>query len=72
MLARDAKYTGEIKSGMDMAQAAFNTKQQLYTSRLYLNIIKKLVKSCIWNIAWHNAETWTLQQVDEKYLGNFK
>jgi hypothetical protein len=72
MLTSDAKYTCEIKSGMDMAQAAFNTKKKLYTSKLYLNVIKKLVKCCIWNIALCDVDTWTLRKVDEKYLESLK
>jgi hypothetical protein len=72
VLTRGAKYTFEIKSRTDKAQAAFNTKKELYTRKLYLNVIKKLVKHFIWNMAWHDAETWTLRTVDEKYLGSFK
>jgi len=45
VLTRDAKYTCEIKSGMDMAQAAFNTKKKLYTRKLYLNLVKKLLNA---------------------------
>ena len=72
MLTRDAKYTCEIKSGMDTAQATFNTKKNLYFSKLYLDLLKKLVKRCTWNIALCGAETWTLRKVDEKYLESFK
>jgi hypothetical protein len=56
---------------MDMAQAAFNTKK-LHTSKLYLNAIKKPVTRCSWNMAWHDAETWTLREVGEKYLESFE
>jgi hypothetical protein len=57
---------------MDMAQAAFNTKKKLYTSKLYLYVIKKRIKRCIWNIALCGVDTWTLRKVDEKYLESFK
>jgi hypothetical protein len=57
---------------MDMATAAINTKKNLYTSKLYLNLLKKLAKRCIWNVALHDAETWTLRKVDKKYLECFE
>ena len=40
----------------------------LFTSKLDLNLRKKLVECYIWNIALCGAETWTLQTVDQKYL----
>jgi hypothetical protein len=55
---------------MDMAQAGINMNKNVYTSKLYLNLLKKLVKQCILNIrvALHDAEIWTLRKVNEKYL----
>jgi hypothetical protein len=43
----------------------------LFTSKLDLNLRKKLVKCCIWSIALYGAETWTLWKVDQKYLESF-
>jgi hypothetical protein len=40
-------------------------------SQLDLNVRKKLVKCCIWCIALHGAETWTLRKVDQKYTESF-
>jgi hypothetical protein len=54
-----------------MAKAVFNMKI-LFTSKLDLNLRKKLVKCHIWSIALHCAETWTLRQVDQKYLQSFE
>jgi hypothetical protein len=53
----------EIKSRTAMAKAAFN-KKTLFTSKLDLNLKKKLVKCYIWSIALYGAETWTLRKVD--------
>ena len=47
-------------------KAAFNKKKTLFTSKLGLNLRKKLVKSYIMHIALYGAETWTLQKVDQK------
>jgi len=44
------------------AKAAFNKKKTLFTSKLGLNLRKKLVKCYIMHIALHGAETWTLQK----------
>jgi hypothetical protein len=54
-----------------MKKAAFNKKKTLFTSKLDLNLRKKLVKCYIWSIALCCAETWTLRKVDQKYLESF-
>ena len=51
-----------------MVKAANNMKKTLFTSKLNLNLRKKLVKCCIWSTALYGAEIWTLQKVDQKYL----
>jgi hypothetical protein len=68
----DASSTREIKSRIAMAKAAFNKKKTLFTSKLDLNLRKKLVKCYIWSVALHGAETWTLRKVDQKYLESFE
>jgi len=64
--------TCEIKSRLAMAKAAFNTKKALFTSKLDLNLRKKLVKCYIWSMAIYGAETWTLRAADQKYLESFE
>jgi hypothetical protein len=64
MITNDASCTCEIKSRIAMAKAAFNEKKNLFTSKLDLNLRKKLVKCYIWSIALYGAETWTLRKVD--------
>ena len=44
MLTEDERCTCEIKSGLAMAKAAFNKKKNHFTSKLDLNLRKKLVK----------------------------
>jgi hypothetical protein len=49
-----------------MAKAAFNNKKTLLTSKLDLELRKKLVKCYYtWNIALYGAETWTLRKLDQ-------
>jgi hypothetical protein len=72
MTTNDARCTREIKSRIAMAKAAFNKKKDLFTSKLDLNLRKKLVKCYIWSIALYGAETWTLWKMDQKYLESFE
>ena len=60
--------TCEIKSRIVTAKAAFNKKKTLLTSKLDLNLRKKVVKCYIWSTALYGAETWTLREADQKYL----
>jgi hypothetical protein len=61
MITNDARCTREIQSRIAMEKAAFNKKKTLFTSKLDLNLSKKLVKCYIWSIALYCAETWTLR-----------
>jgi hypothetical protein len=71
MITQDGRCTREIKCRIAMAKAAFNRKNTLCTSKLDLNLRKKLAKCCIWSIALCGAEKWTLRKVDQKYLESF-
>jgi hypothetical protein len=55
-----------------MAEAACNKKKALFTSKLDLNLMKKLVACYIWSIGFYGAETWTLREVDQKYVKSFE
>ena len=43
-----------------------------FTSKLDLNLGKKLVKCYIWNMALYGAKTWTLRVADQKHLESFE
>jgi len=72
MLTNDGRCTCETKSRIAMAKAAFNKKKTLFTSKLDLNLRKKLIKCYIWSMAFYGAETWTLRAEDQKYLESFE
>ena len=74
MLTNDGRCTCEIKSRIAMAKAAFNKKKKtnLFTSKLDLNLRKKLVKCYVWSMALYGAETRTLQATDQKCLESFE
>ncbi|PNF32598.1 hypothetical protein B7P43_G18093 [Cryptotermes secundus] len=72
LLTDDGRCTCEIKSRIAMAKAAFSKKKNLFTSKLDLNLRKKLVKCYVWSIALYGAETWTLRAIDQKHLESFE
>jgi len=51
-----------------MAESSFNRERLFFTSKLDLNLRKKLVKCYIWSIALCGSETWSFRKVDQKYL----
>ena len=68
MLTEDGRCTCEIKSRIAMAKATFNKKKNIFTSKLDLNLRRKLVKFYVWSMALYGAETWTLRATDQKRL----
>jgi len=48
MITKDARCTRETKSRTALAETVFNKKKPLFTSKLDLNLRKKLVKCYIW------------------------
>jgi hypothetical protein len=58
----DAGYTHGIRFRIDMAKAAFRKKKKLFTSKLELNLRKKLIKCCIWSTALYGNETWDISE----------
>ena len=67
MLTNDGRCTREIKSRIGMANVVFNKNKTLFTSKLDLDLRKKLIKCYIWSMALYGAETWTLRAADQKY-----
>jgi hypothetical protein len=63
MITNDARCRREIKARIAMIKAGFNKKKTPFTRKLDLELRKKLVKSYIWNIALHGAETRTLSEI---------
>jgi hypothetical protein len=71
LITNDARCTHGIKYRTAMARVALN-KNRLFTSKLDLNVMKKLVKCYIWGMALYGAEPWTLWRVDLQYLESFE
>jgi hypothetical protein len=72
MITNDARCTREMKARIAMAEAAFSKKKTVSTSKLDLELRKKLVKCYIWSIALYGAKSWTLQKLYQKCLESFE
>ena len=55
-----------------MAKAALNKKKTLFTSKLDLNLMKKLMKLYTRSIALYGAKTLTVLKLGQKYVESFK
>jgi hypothetical protein len=71
-MINDSRHTRDTETRITMENAAFNRKKTLFTSKLDLNLRKKLVKCCIWSIKMYGADTWTLWKIHQKYLERFE
>ena len=72
VLTRDGYGTREVKMRIAFAKEPFNRKMSLLTSKLNIDLKKKLVRCYVWSIALYGAETWTLRKLDRKYLESFE
>jgi hypothetical protein len=68
ILTNDVRCTCENKYSIAMAKGAINKTRDLFTSKLDLEVRKKLVKCYIWSMALYGAETGKLRAVDQKHL----
>jgi hypothetical protein len=65
-LTNDGRCTCEIKSRNVTAKAAFNKKTLFTTSKLDLNLRKKLVKCYTWNLALYMVCPESIQPINIK------
>ena len=57
MLTRNGYCTREIKMKIVMAKEPFNRKLSLLTSKLNIELRKKLVRCYVWSIALYGSKT---------------
>jgi len=60
-----------MKLNIGLSRQRQQLTRRMFTNKMDLNLTKKLVKCYTWSIAMYGAETWTLQQVDQKNLEIF-
>ena len=62
----------EIKMRIAMTKEAVDRKISLFKSKLNIELRKKLVWCYVGIIAFYGSESWTLRQLEQKYLENFE
>ena len=62
----------EIKMRIAIAKETINRKISHLTSKLNIELRKKLVRCYVWGIALFGSETWTLRKLEQKYLESFE
>ena len=67
MLTRDGYCTREIKIRIAIAKKKKLSKKCHLTSKLNIELEKKLVRCYVWSIALYGSETWTLRTFERKY-----
>ena len=72
VLTKDVYCTRKFKTRIVMAKEAFYRKIALLTSKLNIELRKKLVRCYVWSIALYRSEIWILRKLESKYLENFK
>ena len=72
MLTDGGMCTCETKSKIVMAKAAFNKKKNYFTSKLDLNLRKKLLRCYVCSMALYDAEIWTLRATVRKRLERYE
>ena len=53
-----------MKHSVAIATATFNRKKAPFSSKLDLNLTKKLTTFCNWSIALYGAENWIFLKID--------
>jgi hypothetical protein len=59
------------KSGIQQEEDFAPTNSTFFTIKVDLNVRREQVQCYIWSMALCGAETWTLREVDQKYLESF-
>jgi hypothetical protein len=72
VLTRDGYCPREIKKRIVFAKEAFNRQMLLLTSKLNIELKKKLLRCYVWSIALYGSDTWTLRKLERKYLESFE
>jgi hypothetical protein len=66
------KYLGSMLTNDGRCNCEIKSRIALFTSKMDLELRKKLAQCYIRSVALCGAETWTLQAVDQKHLESFE
>jgi len=72
VISEDGYCEKDVRCRITMAKNAFMEKKKLLTSKLNMDLKKRIIKSTIWGVALYAAETWTLTETSRKKLEAFE
>jgi len=72
VISEDGYCEKDVRCRITMAKNAFMEKKKLLTSKLNMDLKKRIIKSTIWGVALYAAETWTLTETLRKKLEAFE
>jgi hypothetical protein len=70
-LTNDGRCTVKLNPELLWQKLHLTRRGLFFTSKMDLELRKKLVKCYVWNIVLYGVETWTLRVADQKHLGSF-
>ncbi|KAI5644176.1 reverse transcriptase (RNA-dependent DNA polymerase) domain-containing protein [Phthorimaea operculella] len=62
----------EIRTRIAIAKKAFTSNRYIYSSKIGINIRKKLIKTYIWSVALYGSESWNITKKDKDHLEAFE
>ena len=62
----------KLNPGLPWQKLHLTRRRLFFTSKLDINLRKKLVKCYVWSMTVYGVETWTLRATDQKRLKNFE
>ena len=55
-----------------LAKVKFMERKKILTSKMNLDLLKRIVKCLVWSVALYAAETWTISKTDTKRIEAFE
>jgi len=72
IITEDGHCEKDLNSRNAMRKNAFTTKKTLLTSRMDVELRKRIVKCTAWSVALYGAETWTMTQNPQRNFEAFE
>ena len=74
LITEDGYCDKEIRSriGLGLAKVKFMERKKILTSKMNLDLRKRIVKCLVWSVALYASETWTISKTDMKRIEAFE
>ena len=67
-LTEDCRSSVDVKCRIALAKVAFNSRKELFTSRLQMPLKKRIIKTVVWPVLLYGCETWSLRKEEIQRL----